>query len=518
MSILSTISEAAGRATARRLGYQPGEREKLLNDLERVEESLADLQLRQEDVGWSRIVGSAKQEFQREGLTRASDICRALAVGNPLVKRGLAVRAAYIWGQGVGITAEANGDDGAQDLNAVVQDFLDDEGNRRAWTGHQAHLDAETAMGTDGNVLIAHFTDPRTGRVQVRALPFEQVTDVITNPEDASEPWYYLRVWTERSVVGDATTSTQRRAYYPALTYRPVIRQRYLDGVEIMWDAPVYHVRDNGLPGWSWGIGDVYSSIQWVRAYDAYLKDWAKLMAALARISYKISGKDKAATMRAQAATQQALAAPVAGGAMALTGADIEAVPKSGATIDAESGRPLIVMIAAGLGIPLTTITGDPGQTGARATAETLDEPMKLDMQNRRELWTEALRATLNYVIDAAAIAPAGPLRGTVIRDGNRVRVDLGQDTPRTLTIEWPALDEMSQQEAIEAIATAHDTGLVPPETLTRLLLRALRVRDVDEVIDGMRDGDGNFVLPDADQAAALIHRYDQGDTGGGAS
>ncbi|MDN5640729.1 MAG: hypothetical protein L0I17_08160 [Actinomycetia bacterium] len=513
MSILSTVREAATRATEARLGYAPGERGQILSQLELVQESIADLELRREDAGWKRLVDDTRREFTRDGLRTSADICRAMALSSPLIKRGLAVRASYVWGQGVGVTAEATGEDGTQDVNAVIQAFLDDDGNRRAYTGHQAHLDMETALGTDGNLFIAHFTDPRTGRVQARRMPFDEIEDIITNPEDASEPWYYLRVWTERTVTAGQTSRVSRKAYYPALSYRPVIRQRTIDGVEVRWDAPVLHVHDNGLADATWGVGDVYASVPWVRAHEEYLRDWVKLMRALARISFRISGKDKAATLRAQAATAQALQARDAGGALAMTGADIDAVPKSGASIDAESGRPLIVMVAAGLGIPLTTLTGDPGQTGARATAETLDEPMKLELTNRRELWTEALRASLGYVIDQSAIAPAGALRGTVRRDGGRQIVDLAGDTERTLAIEWPALDEMTQQEAIEAIATANDTGLIPPATAARLLLRALRVRDVDELIDDMTDDHGNFIPPDAALGDALIAAHQRGET-----
>lgn len=111
-------------------------------------ESLAALQLAMENNGWARLNEEAMQEFTRPGLQLAADRCRVMAVGNPLIKRGLAVRASYVHGQGVGITARAQGDEGQQDVNAVVQAFLDDDGNRAALTGHQAKLRLETSLGT----------------------------------------------------------------------------------------------------------------------------------------------------------------------------------------------------------------------------------------------------------------------------------------------------------------------------------------------------------------------------------
>ncbi|MCT1368410.1 hypothetical protein [uncultured Kocuria sp.] len=513
MGLLDNLRETATNLVETRYGYKPGERRGLLNELEYVRESIADLQLAKEDAGWTRLIEQTSREFTREGVGRNAELCRVLAIANPLIKRGLAVRASFVWGQGLGITAKATGENGTQDINTVVQEFLDDPGNRRAFTGHQARLDAETAIGTDGNKLLALFTDARTGRVQVRTIPFDEVTNILTNPQDSTEPWFYYRTWTETSIQAGRTATVERKAYYPALGYRPVVRNRTIDDVEVMWDTPVYHVKDNGLDGWAWGIGDAYASIPWVRTYGAYLDDWAKLMSALARISFRISGKDRHGVMAARKAMQDAMAAPVAGGAIAAANADIEAVPKSGASIDAESGKPLAVMVAAGLGIPVTLLMGDPGTTGARAVAETLDQPMRLEFESRRELWTEAHRAILNHVIDSAVLAPQGPLKGTVSQDGNRQTVNLAGDTERTLVFEWPRLDELGEKDAIDAITAADSTGKIPPEVIARLLLRALKVRDVDEVIDDMTDDNGNFIPPDASTGDALIQAYHQGAT-----
>jgi hypothetical protein len=56
----------------------------------------------------------------------------------------------------------------------------------------------------------------------------------------------------------------------------------------------------------------------------------------------------------------------------------------SGATIDSGSGKPLAGMVAAALDVPITMLLADPGVTGARATAETLDKPLELTTGSRR--------------------------------------------------------------------------------------------------------------------------------------
>ena len=199
----------------------------LVGTVELLEESVAELQLAMEDVGWTRMLAAADQEFTRDGLTRVTAGCRLFAIKNSLVVRGLALRQAYVWGQGVEIAARATGKNRdnpqEQDVNAVVRAFLDDEGNRRALTDASAQLRNERALFTDGNVFVACWTKPTTGFVSARILPWEEMQDVICNPQDASEPWFYKRVWNETVTdYGTGLPKTEvRTAYYPALGYRP---------------------------------------------------------------------------------------------------------------------------------------------------------------------------------------------------------------------------------------------------------------------------------------------------------
>ena len=77
----------------------------------------------------------------------------------------------------------------------------------------------------------------------------------------------------------------------------------------------------------------------------------------------------------------------------------------------------VFVALEAALGVPVTMLLSDPGQTGARATAETLDLPLELEMRDRRELWGDAQRRILDYVITESVRAGKGALKGTVKTD-----------------------------------------------------------------------------------------------------
>ncbi|MCV2395935.1 hypothetical protein OEB99_16590 [Actinotalea sp. M2MS4P-6] len=489
--------------------------------LEVLTESLADLELQLDDTGWDRIIAGSREQFSRAGLTRSAEACRVMAVAHPLVKRGVNLRIAYVWGSGVQITARAGADE-TQDVNAVVQAFLDDDGNQGAYTGDQAHERLERSVATDGNVFIAHFTNPRTGFVQARRIPFAEIADPITNPDDASEAWYYRREWSATVVRNDGTTATQMlQAYYPALGYWPATRPKQLNGAPVMWDAPVLHVKVNDLDGWDFGIGDVYAALPWARLYRDFLADWATLVKSLSQYAWRATSKgSKAQALRQKLTRRPAETAPDGNpnnvGATAVMGNDVtlEAIPKTGATVDSDSGRPLAAMIAAGLGIAVTVLLADPGQTGARAVAETLDRPTELEMGMRRSVWEDAYRRSLAYVITAAVRAPQGPLSGTVLRDTDtgRMVTTLTGDVDQTVEFDWPSMDDLPVDQFVKAIVEADGTSKIPPEVTARLLMQVLGVKDVDDILESMLDDQGNWVDPMLSAGQAAIDAFRRGE------
>ncbi|WP_026931216.1 hypothetical protein [Glycomyces tenuis] len=476
------------------------------NNNELLSEAVADLERHLYEPEWIRLAALTEVEFSVDGMRQLRAICRLMTLKNPMIKRGAALRAAYVWGQGVEITARANGKNGQQDVQAVVTAFLDDPGNQRTITSAQAQSEHEHALYTDGEQYLACFTNPRTGFVQVRKLPADEITEIITNPEDTTEPWFYRRQWTQVGYDAQGTRTTQtRERLYPCIDYKPRFRPRVFAGVEVAWDAPVIHQAVNRPSGWQHGVPDSYASIDWARAYKVFLEDWATVVKALSRFAFRMTSKGSARAQARAALSAAPPRDPVTGkaqdaGATAVTPMDaiLEAIPKSGATIDSDSGRPIASMAAAGVGLPVTMLLGDPGTTGARATAETLDQPTELEMGQRRQLHTALLRRLLAYVITAAVRAPSGPLKGTITRDpySGADTVTLDGDTSTVVDIDWPDLDDTDVTDLVQAIVQANGTGTIPPEHVLRLLLTALGVRHVDELVEEMLDDAGEFQWP----------------------
>lgn len=496
-------------ATARELNEARAEMSQLSLENERLEESIQSFAA--EDRGWQRLASDAAQEFTREQAKANAAICRASAVVNPLIGRGINLRIAYVWGQGVNIAARQE-DQGGQDINAVIQRFLDDPSNKASFTSSQAREELERALGTDGNIYLALFTDPLTGRVQVRSVPDAEIDDVITNPEDRDDPWFYQRTYAATTIVQTqmttSTRTTTKTVLYPAVGYWPKMRPRSIDGKEVRWGEPVIHACVNRLDGWKFGVPDAYPAVAWARGYKEFLEDWARLMKALSRFAFRASTRGKNATQVRSRLSPKDDGGPSQIGATVLTGPDqsFEAIPKSGATIDSESGRPLAAMVASAFDVPITMLLCDPGVTGARATAETLDQPMEYIMGMRRELWASVIHRVLDYVIDQAVKAPQGMLKGTRTVDQftGREMVRLAGDQDRTVDITFPSISKTPVETIINAIVNADKTGKLPPLFTARVLMEELGAKDIDDLLDQITDADGNFVDPwDASQARA---------------
>lgn len=469
--------------------------------------------LRADEAGWQALNGYGKDDdFTPEARRQSAQLARMFAIANPLIKNGLAIRAGYIWGQGVEIVVKDDPDQG-QDVNAVVSAFLGDPDNIETWSSGQAREEAERALGTDGELFWAFPTNLLTGRVKVAEINPDEIEDIVEDPGNWKRPLLYKRVFVplSRDENGKPKIGKPQTEYYPALGYQPRVRPVRINGDPVVWDTPVLHVAVNRPRRSMRGIGDAYASLPWAAMSKQWMENWHTMMKALTRLVWQ---QTTTGSRVSRVAKEHRANSDGAGGVVVSSpDSKIEAIPKSGATIDADSGMPLIKFVAAGLGVPYTMLLGDPGATGARAVAETLDAPTENGFRLRRELWGSKIKQVLEYVIDMAVIAPGGPLRGTIRRDGDRQYAELPDGDARTIELHWPEFDSSSVLDAIRAVQVADQLDKLDPLTVARLALQALRVRNVDDVINLITDDQGNYVSNDERASAGRDYRQDRGDT-----
>lgn len=453
-------------------------------------ERIAELEGDIHEQGWGRL-GDDEFQFSRDWLDKTIKECRLFALKNPLVKRAVQLTTYYTWGQGVTVKAEAG------DVNLVVQRFLNDPSNVAALSGELARDRLDRRVSTDGNLFLRLFMTPATGRLIVRPLRTEQVRAVHRNPDDENEVWFYQREFTDAK-------GGLKRVLYPDAGYRPRARDPQYKGVDVEWDTPVRHYKTDDLEGFDFGVPEVYAALDWAKAYKEYLSDWKKLVRSLTRWAYKATtpgGADAVAALKAKLSstlaegdygTSENNPSPVTGGVAVMNDQlNLEPMPLRGATISADDGRRLLLMVCAAVGIP-ETFFGDVS-VGTLATARSLDRPTEFKFLARQAFWRGVYSDLCQDAIDAAAKAPDNelpigdrdPVTGAIVLGSG----DDGEALDRTVTVKFPALLEREPGDMVSAIVSAATLDgkaaslITDPRLLAELIFNALQLDDVDDLL-----------------------------------
>ena len=461
-----------------------------------LEERMAELELALDDEGWSRLANGGENEFSRDGLDRIIRRSRLFYLANPLINRGVEIQRLYVFGQGVSFGAED------ERVNEVVKGFL---GLNKREFSHQALGAKEVELACTGNLFFRLFPNISSGEVRVRMVPVDEIRQIVTNPEDRSEPWYYLRHWT------DAQKRPQE-ALYPDWEYVPEGRKPMIYNVEgvnlaVDWTTPIYHVKVGGFGHMRFGMPETYSALDWARAYQQFLQDWFSIVKAYSRFAWRHTAKGGA---RSVAAAKAKLGTSITGGGPYETnpppmpgalismgeGQSLDPIRTAGATTKAEDGRRGLLMVAAAMGLP-ETFMGD-ASVGSLATARSLDRPTELKFRDRQMLLSGVFGELLQYAIDRAMQAPSGALPATLKED------------ERHIDISFPSILEQDVAESIGAIVSAVtldgsiDAGVLDKRNLRRLLLTALGEDDVDELLDQLDELDQEIADEMAARAAVM--------------
>lgn len=439
---------------------------------ELLQERIAELELALDDVGYERIGDSNfDKRFTKASIDKIAAMARVYWLKNPLVKRAVATQANYVFGQGVDVVAAD------EDVQTVVDAFMEDSKNRAELTGEQAMLTKETELQVTANLFFTFFTDPLNGATRVRTIPLNEIVRVIYNPDDSKEPWYYYRQWQQPKEPGSQKYE-MHQAMYPDINYMPKGGlPKHFNGIEVMALNPVYHVKTNCLSDMEYGVSEIYAAIDWAKAYKDFLEDWYTIVKSLSKFAWKATSKSGATGM---AQAKQVLEGAINGGSnpmnsdlpgqaaqvwMSSDNFDLAPMPKSGATVAVDDGRRALLMVCAATGI-YEHYFGDPS-TGNLATAKAMEQPMLLMFQERQELWTDVFNTILGYVINQSALKPGGKLRGVMsFNDYGESYVDMG-DLDRSVDVKFPPILQEDVNERIDAIVKSVTlSGQTPANTI----------------------------------------------------
>ncbi len=477
-----------------------------------------DIELALQNVEWRREINFTWLEFSRWGIQQIILICRLYFIKNPIVRRLIGVCSDYVFARGVEISST---DEGA---NEALRIFFEEN---KTVLGQNALAELERRKDYDGNIFFAFFTDKAsTGKVKVRTIDTLEILDVVTDPDDATQPRYYRRSWSQRTFdprTGEIARTTQER-WYPALGYEPTDgKPPTIAGVQVEWDTPIYHRKEGAIAGWSFGCPRAYPMIDWARASKDFLTACATVKQALSQIALTLTTKGGQQAL--EGAKQQLQTQVGPGGGQSLwdsnppavqgsifasgPGTKLEAFKTAGAGENPEGVRQFKLMCCMVANVP-ETFLGDVS-TGNLATATSLDRPTETSFISKQESWVEDLTVIATYALKASAGAPGGALREslskrtielTEVRGCPRVKGIEGrwkyvETTPQPgeiqIRVNFPAIREGDIPTLIEATVKAmtlngkqaFPVGIDEKEGV-RKLLNLLDIDGADEIVEAM--------------------------------
>lgn len=463
-----------------------------------LKERIAELEFAAEDREWISL-GSAGEalEFSRDFVSTITRLARLYYLKNPLINRGVNVKAAYVFGRGVSITAED------ETINEVIQRFLDDHQNQTELTSHSARLAKERELQTDGNIFLVLVPHASTGHVRVYTIDVDQITDIVTDPKNRKAAWYYKREWIEIETDLATGRSTEKRqvAYYRDWRNTPDQERTQIGGNEVIAGQYIYHIKTGGFSNWKFGISEFYSAIDWSKAYKTFLENWSTIVAAYARFAFKITtqgGKSGVAAAKSKLATTvntttaEHNPSPVtASNIIMQDGNNIEPIRTQGAQTSAEDGRRLLLMVAATFGLP-ETFFGDVS-VGTLATATSLDRPTELMLMDRQTQWGDIYHDIFEFVLFYAVKSPDGELRTIADINTNEYGeeiLEFDDNIDHHIDVDFPSIVRHSLQETMTAITQAA-AFINDPRILARMALTALDENDIDELLEQLYPEDG---------------------------
>lgn len=445
-----------------------------------------DLELALEDRGWARQLAQSETEFSRYGLQRIILISRLYAIKNPLYQRGIKLHAYYTFGRGFEVFSPD------ADVNEAIEELM--EANDQE-LGEAGLSEKEDSLQKDGNLFWVFFASP-DGLAQVRTIDCTEIAEIVTDPDDCSRPWFYLRQWQQKgfNVLTGQPSIEAKQAWYPALGYDPAAKPESMRGYPIMWDNPVHHDKLGGEPKWLFGCPPAYTALDWVRAAKNNLEDWATITRALARFAWNVETQGG---QQAIQALQQTLATTLAdGGATVETnpppvvgstfisgpGNKLNPIKTSNMTTKPDEVRRIVLMVACAFGWP-ETFFGD-ASVGTVATAQSLDRPTEMKVRGRQSHWKRTLKIVYGQLLAMSLTSPKSKLREAKTKKNQPVEIKI--------SVTFPSVLEHDIGEMITAMTTAATlNGYTPANTidmrtLAKLLMSELGVEEVDALVDAM--------------------------------
>jgi len=456
------------------------------------------------DYVLQQLRGSDLFPFSIErGYRRLTDLrqSRQLLLNNPVAGRAVAVWTDYGFGQVIDVdvitvplkdgTGQIGGDGAGPSVAVAVWKKFWESIRNRPVLDEKVIQERSIQLLEDGEFFFVFWTSKIDGETRVRAVPTDEITEIVSDPEDADTPLWYKRQYTGVKSV------SQETIYYRdwmADEREWSDKERVLDKA---WG-------DRGMPPGSTIAGDeathvvmmqvafrrkggrgrplLSTSGDWLEEYTKWLT--ARAAIAQAVYLYVDKLKAKAGTRGINALKSQLQSGLVSGtsyldtnppGAPASTWLENEAaertrMPLSTGAGDAQQDEGALATMAV-MSAGLNPLHIGRGELVRMAVAEEMMKPLRRQWARYQAFWTSVWKDMVHVVESMAE------------RFGNKVvgeyRVDVAQN----------ALVDVSPTELIDALNALTTNTVIPSEVIVKASLLILRtfleqlgISDLDDI------------------------------------
>lgn len=412
---------------------------------ERLKEALTQVQymFKVEDADWTKLYGGLSDDFPGLSLDQLKDWSEQISeyqVGNPLIKRGSALRGSYVWSKGVNIpgatpTAGASGEKKAPGRKSNLERFYKDPRTQAYLLSSEANDEMERSAVSSGMYLLVGSD---TSKKILHPVPIDEISAILTNPDYKGEIWAYLREWD--AINADGKTELRKEWIYTD-RFDGARKKTIKSGtqrVPVAADKTIFDQTFNSQVGWPLGVPDGLAALVWARIYSEMMNHGKVMTESLAKFAFKVVQNTQKGAKNAGVQLGQGGAGKAA---VVGSGNDLTPLSSAGKAYDFNGIRAMAAMVATSLEVSIVHLLSDPGAAGSSyGSASNLDLPTKRAMVSRQNLWSSYIERILKWA------------------------------TNEDVEVTFPPLDDDPYRQ-IQAMALIWNTGLVHEDEMRTPLL-----------------------------------------------
>ena len=439
----------------------------MVNEDQRMQEATQTIEdlLALEDAGWTNYSQQSVIITSSQRTTNLK-LSRLYAVRDPLGKQSIRLWTDYSFGRGMTWSVPEQN----KQTKKALEAFWDARANRSVLSPTGQRLGSNKLL-IDGEAFFAIFLGRET---RIRYIDPLEITEIITNPDDAADVRYYKREW--------STPQGEPKAAYYRSIYNikdEPCKDAAGASVQKSQDALVYHQPYNTIS--QRGNPLLLPALDWITQYRRFLASRISIMLALARFAWQTKVTGGQSSVNAIKAKTDEKEIPAGSHLFENLGSSTTPIKTdTGASNAWQDGRMIKLQICSSVGIP-EQYFGDIS-TGSLATAQTVELPMLKMFSSYQQVWAGAYQDINEVVLEYNGVPP----------DAWYVDMDFPPIAPE---------DALAAADALSKVVTVFPQLATSDDVLQQALM-ALGINDTAQVIEDMNKAAEG---PEGNQEAAAI-------------